>query len=794
MRNRFLVVLCALALATSAAFAQANGRISGFVTQEEDGTYLSGVTVVLNESGEAMVTGSTGAFFFSGLAPGDYSISFSLGDNVATETGIKVNAGATTVVQMAVDWDLSFADTITVFGASRRTERIVEAPAAVTVISQDEIELEGGNGQLPKLVEFAPGVDFTQSGLYDINFNTRGFNSSLNRRILNLIDGRDASVPFLGASEWAAVSFATDELQSAELVRGPGSALYGANAFNGVLNMVTKNPRYNQGGMVRLTGGELGMKRIDARYAGGFGSDWYYRATAGYQESEDFTRSRNVTVEYPGLPREAVPLALEEGEIKFGGLRFDKFFESGRVLTFEGGQATLEGPTFMTGIGRVQTTGVDRPWARANFNTEHWNWLAYYDARQAEDQVALASGALLWEDSSNLHVEVQGNIGLFSDKLRLVGGASYHEQDIDTSNPAGFHTLMPEAKKEDQQAAFAQADWSISDTLKLVVAGRYDDNTLLEDAEFSPKGSVVWSPTSNHGVRLSFNRAFQVPNYSEFFLRVPAGRPIQNPAFGQLEAGFCTRFGVVCGFNNGIPIFALGNDALDVEEIETYEIGYTGIFGGKLFMTVDYYQSELSNFVTDLLPGVNPAYPFYTPPAGIPAPVAALLVQTLRGLPAPLNVGLTNLNGVPTLVISYTNAGEVETEGAELAFNYYLGTNWILDASYSWFDFEVKEQALGDRLFPNAPEHKYNLGVTYRGGSFDASLKYRWVDEFFWAAGIFQGNVPDYYVVDLAANYRLNDRISFGLDISNLTDDAHWEAFGGDIIERRALGSVTFRF
>ena len=68
----------------------------------------------------------------------------------------------------------------------------------------------------------------------------RGFNSSLNRRILTLIDGRDPSVPFLGSQEWAAVSFPMDELATVELVRGPGSALYGANAFSGVLNMTTR--------------------------------------------------------------------------------------------------------------------------------------------------------------------------------------------------------------------------------------------------------------------------------------------------------------------------------------------------------------------------------------------------------------------------------------------------------------------------------------------------------------------------------------------------------------------------
>src|SRR4030095_5220641 len=187
---------------------------------------------------------------------------------------------------------------ITVYSVSRREERVTDAPAAVTVVPQQDIEIKASSGQIPKLLEFSPGVDFTQSGLYDTNFNTRGFNSSLNRRILTLIDGRDPSVPFLGSQEWAAGSFPMDELSRVELVRGPGSALYGANAFNGVLNMTTKAPRGSEGGQLRVTGGDPDTLRGDLRWAGGFGTDWFVKVVGGYVESDDFTRSRNQQVEY----------------------------------------------------------------------------------------------------------------------------------------------------------------------------------------------------------------------------------------------------------------------------------------------------------------------------------------------------------------------------------------------------------------------------------------------------------------------------------------------------------------
>ncbi|HSK77154.1 MAG TPA: TonB-dependent receptor, partial [Thermoanaerobaculia bacterium] len=698
-----------------------------------------------------------------------------------------------------VDWDVSFAESITVYSVSRRAERVTEAPAAVTVISQEEIQREAATGQIPKLIEFTPGVDFTQSGLYDINFNTRGFNSSLNRRILTLIDGRDPAVPFLGAQEWAAVSFPMDELATVELVRGPGSALYGANAFSGVLNMTTRSPKGSEGGKIRLTGGEMSTRRADFRWAWDFGTDWYGKLVAGYANSDDFTRSRNQTVEYSTpctsaaqtncLRREARGLALDEAKIGFGGLRIDKYFGN-RALTIEGGTATLEGPTFVTGIGRVQVTDVERPWTRVNYNTLHWNVLGYYDQRKAEEQVALASGALLFEDSSNLHGEIQGNTGFAGGKGFLVGGLAYHEQDVDTANNAGVQTLMAEKKSSDQQAAFGQLEYSFTDKLKAVVAARVDESSL-HDTQFSPKGSLVYAVASNHTLRVTYNEAFQVPNYSEFFLRAPAGAPIT--AFGPLEDALAPFLGGRTLGLRSIPILAFGNDNLEVEEITSYEIGYSGIFSTKLFLTVDYYQSEIENFVTDLLPGVNTSLSPYAPPSFLPAPIATTVLNTLRGGLGPNFVGLTTLpNGQPALILSYANSGAVDTQGIDVAVNYYATNRVTLDFSYSWFDFEIKEKNVRDQLLPNSPENKFNAGVTYNGDRIGGSIKYRWVDDFPWAAGIFVGEVPSYDLVDLALSYKLSDAWELGLDVSNLLDDEHFESFGGDLLSRRALAHVSY--
>lgn len=799
MRRPPFLLLLLCALFGWSTLAAETGRISGRVTKA-DGGGVGGVVVVLNETGDAVLTDTNGSYAFEHVAPGTYSLGFTAGDNGDGESGVSVEAGRTTRVNKSVDWTLSVAETITVFAASRKTERIVEAPASVTVIPEEQIETIAASGQLPKLVENAPGVDFSQSGIYDINFNARGFNSSLNRRILTLIDGRDPAIPFLGAQEWAAVSFPIDEFSSVELVRGPGSALYGPNAYNGVLNMTTKQPRFSQGGKFTLTAGELGTGRADARYAGELGNDMFYRVVGGYMESEDFTRSRTAAtgVEYSKpctatqrtgcLPLEAIPLKTDERTIAFGGLRLDKYW-SEIALTVEGGYATIDGPVFQTGLGRAQVTDVSRPWARVNLNHTHWNAMAYYDGRDSDDQFLLSSGANTFEDSYNARAEIQGNYGFMDDKVVLIGGGSYTKQKVDTANPQGRQTLMDEAHDENQQSLFGQVTWNAGTRLKLVGAARWDDSTL-HDSQFSPKGSVVFSLTPNQTIRATYNEAFQVPNYSEFFLSAPAGVPLNlsalEAALGPVLGGVPLGFGFV-------PILAKGNPNLEVEEITSYELGYQVIAGGKAYITIDYYQNQLENFVTDLLPGVNPTYAPYAPPSALgPAQSAAVIAALKKALPASVFAGFTNLpNGSPAVVLSYANAGEVDTEGVELAINYYISNRWVIDANYNWFEFEVKEQALGDQLLPNAPGHKYNLGVSYRGSRFGASAHYRWVDDFPWATGIFVGDVPSYGLVNVTADYRVNDMISIGVNASNVFDHDHWESFGGDIIGSRALGWVS---
>jgi outer membrane receptor protein involved in Fe transport len=209
---------------------------------------------------------------------------------------------------------------------------------------------------------------------------------------------------------------------------------------------------------------------------------------------------------------------------------------------------------------------------------------------------------------------------------------------------------------------------------------------------------------------------------------------------------------------------------LKVEKISGYEVGYKGVFGNVLFVTLDGYFNVLKDFITDLAPGTHPLYP---QPAVLPEDPLGYL----RG------------------IWSYTNAGKVHEKGMELGINYYLTDSWILDANYAFFDFSVFEKAASDVLLPNAPKHKINGGITYRSiGGYQIGLSMKYVPTFDWAAGIFQGPILAYTLVNLSASYQFSEHLQFGLNITNLLDREHYEIFGGSFIRRRAMLSTTATF
>lgn len=829
---RLAAALILVGLLGSPLLGQGTGRIIGTVNDADTNQGIANVQVSLEGTGLGAVTGQRGTYTIANVPAGQHTLLFNiLGYETERET-VTVDADQTAIADMALIEGYLAMGTITVVGAARTPQRIVEAPAAVAVVTPEELQREAAHGQLPRLFADKPGIDVVQSGVQDFNINARGYNSSLNRRVLVLQDGVDRSIGFLQSQEWTALSMPLDDLGRLDFVRGPGSALYGANAFSGVLNITTPSPGDIIGTKLAASGGERETGRLDLRHAGvTTDGGWGYRGNVGYYAvgnsfSESRTRAdaegpcpapqRECAFEYGPLPVEAVPVNGDAVSSLYGSARLDRNFDNGSVLTFEGGTTHTQNEIFVTGIGRVQVNGANRPWGRVQYATDRWTAMTWYNGRRSgedgedeNNQTSLLSGLELHESSDVYHVEAQGNWAFAGDRLLLVGGASNRWYSVDTDG-----TLMAEKQDDTITSLFGQAEFQIAPAWSLLAAARYDHFTVIDADEVAPKAALVFTPTNDHSLRFTFNRAFQVPNYSELFLQVPVGAPVNlQPLELGIEAGIAQQTGqpIDLPLNFGVtPVLALGNDGLKVEELTGFEIGYKGsLVDGRLFTTVDLYRNEIGDFVTDLLPGVNPDFPAYRLPAAFDAgqplahfgpAVLAAIRQTL-GPNFPLFTSLPE--GGQALIVSYTNAGEVDERGIELGLTFLPAPAWEVSANYTYFDFGIEDnrsdpggiEVPDEELLPNTPRHKGNLGAVFtRPERFTAGVDVHLQEGFDWAAGVFDGRVPGYATVSLSGGWHFTDYARVNAVWTNVLDKEHYQLYGGSILGSRAVGGLTLTF
>jgi iron complex outermembrane receptor protein len=859
------IVFALLITPLRSALAQETGTVTGTVTRVEGGE-LASVSVTVAGTGQSTVTGTDGKYTLRRVPAGPQTVVFRWLGYRPTEVQVTVQPGATVTADATLEAVTISLGEIVVEGASRAPERITEAPAAISVVPQDVLQNASVTGQAPLALQSIPGVDITQSGVNDFNVNARGFNSTLTRRVLVLQDGRDLAIAFLGSQEWAGMTQPLEDLGKVEMVRGPGSALYGANAFSGVVNITTPTAREILGSRLTLAGGELETFRADGRHASVFADGRLgIRLNGGYNRSDTYSRSRTrldgtslqeeyepATDEPVPANREALPLngqttdALgnpvgdrEPLQNIYGAGRADYYLDNGSVLSVDGGAARVENEIFVTGIGRVQVRKAIKPYVRAAWAADRFNIFGFWNSRTSLDpQYSLTSGLPLEERSDIFHVEGQTNFNFQQERGRVVVGSSVRNSKVNTSGT--LMNLLNDDRSDDLYSAYGQVEYKIVPQVRVVGALRFDDGDLI-DGQVSPKGAVVFSPNENHSFRFSVNRAFQTPNLSEFFLQVPVAAPTAAPRTleSSIEGYYAALQGAPLppGALTGLTItsnlpwqfspttnaLALGNGALDVEKVTGWELGYKGTLGDKVYVTADAYINELTDFVTDLLPGVNPAYPSFalTDGVNVPAELAAIDARLASfALPAnhplrapiPLLLGgyqqlsagttiqggnalATLPDGSRAVVLSYTNAGEVTERGIELGLGYQFTPEIRGDVSFTGFDFEVKSQQVGDQLVPNTPSKKATFSLSYAGAQgFDGNVLLRLVDGYQWAAGVFQGYVPASEFLNVSAGYRINNYVRLHATATNLFDQQRFQMYGGSVIGRRILGGVTATF
>jgi outer membrane receptor protein involved in Fe transport len=662
-----------------------------------------------------------------------------------------------------------------VVSASRVEQELVNAPAAVSVVTDTTIR-QSPAGSVGELLRTVPGTNVTQLSARDINLTSRSATSTLSTSQLALVDGRTIYLDFYGMVMWDLVPANLHEIQRIEVIRGPASAVWGANAMSGVVNVITKSPRQlaaeggtslvvGAGGFGRNTQGSRqdagGLFHISGSHAAAVNDRWAYKLSAGYAGQSPMARPTGTIANAFGTP---YPPYVNQGtsQPKFDA-RLDRDRADGARLTFAGGVAGTEG-IIHTGIGPFDITSGSR--------------LAYFTTRYERGgrRVAFFTN-LLNGDATNLLS--RGPTGEFlplrfdtktfdveASETRVVGmrhllsaGGNIRYNRFDTS-------LTPDGDHRSEGGVFLQDEIFLTDHLRWVVGGRIDAFSSIDGPVFSPRTTLLVKPTAAQTIRLSFNRAFRAPSLINNHIDASILNQVDLSALSPMLGQFV------------FPLRAVGNPDLDQETLTAYEIGYTGAPHRRVLLTASVYWNHTDDaiFFTQV-----ERYSAQSPPPGWPLPPAVLELLPDPGLPS---------------TFSYRNLGSVRDRGFELGIDAAVHRVVSAFANYSYQGDPRVAFDPTEVNFP--PSHRVNAGFTVTHGRMFGNLAVSYTGEAFWQDVLdarFAGRTRAYTLVNGGLGRRWkDDRVETSLKAMNLLNREVLQHVFGDVFKRQVVGEVRVRF
>lgn len=574
MRKRSVwAPLLALLLAAAPSLAAQTGTVAGTVTDAESGAPLSGARVEATGGGSVAgraVTGEDGRYRLV-LAPGAYALQVTRLGFATQNASVNVAAGGAPVLDVVMQPVATALDAV-VISASRRAERAQEAPASVSVVGTREVE-ERPAVNAAEHLRNTPGVDIAQNGIFNTNVVVRGFNAAFSSSLAMLTDYRIASVPGLQVNRMGSIALTNEDLERIEVVLGPGAALYGPNTANGIVHLLTKSPLDEPGTTVSIAGGSresfLGSFRtahaltptFGVKLSGSFlrANEWGFTDTTELRlRAEADTRltafrtaqtaaGRTETQIADSIRRDPVLFALTRvgvrtDEARRWGVdgRLDWRPRDGVNAVFQAGR-TANSSVDLTGISASVQDEYALTYYQARFSAGRLFAQAYVEEGDAGGTYTARTGEDVIDHSRLSVAQVQHGFTLLGDRQSFTYGA-----DFLLTQPESEGTLYGRNEDDDeytQWGAYLQSETRILPRLNLVLAGRIDHHSVLDDQIFSPRAGLVFRPTESQTFRVTYNRAFQAPTAVNFFLDRLSSRsgPYAVRAVGPGVEGFNFR-------------------------------------------------------------------------------------------------------------------------------------------------------------------------------------------------------------------------------------------------------------
>ena len=528
-----VAVLCVATVSVQAA------TLNVTVTDARTGEKLDGISVTaVSQAGTSNegVSDAAGMLEIADLATGAYTIAASApGYTDKTMANVELVADGTTSVEIALSSDVIQLDQVSVT-ASRRREKVLEAPASVAVVSASQIR----DRVAPSVTEHLKsvgGVDVVNTGLGSSHVVVRGFNNVFSGSLLSLVDNRIARVPSLRVNAYSLIPTASEDIEQIEVVSGPGAALYGPNSANGVMHILTRSPFNSQGTTISIGGGERSMLMGSLRHAGVINETLGYKLSASGFRGNDWEEGRSAE-DLAGEP--------EFDTYRAGGeFRLDYRPNDDLTTILSSGFTQFTGIE-LTGLGAGQAKDWTYGYLQGRFIYKDLFAQAFWNRSDAADTFLLRTGDDI-KDNSDLYVgQIQHGYSL-GERQRFTYGV-----DLLLTRPDTEGTINGRHEDSDninEIGAYLQSETQIIQQLKFIAAARLDNHNHLSGLVFSPRAALAFQPNDDHNLRLTYNRAFSTPGTSNLFL----DRLAVRDAFG-----LGTVFQPILGFSPSTDIWAQG--------------------------------------------------------------------------------------------------------------------------------------------------------------------------------------------------------------------------------------------
>lgn len=536
-----------------------------------------------------------------------------------------------------------------VVSASRRQEKILDAPASITLITPEQLKNTAAVTPMANL-KGVPGVDIINTGLVQSNVVVRGFNNIFSGSLLMMVDNRYAAVPSLRANVATFIPTDNIDLERIEVLRGPASALYGPNCSNGVCHMITKSPLTQEKQFMTTASIGLGFRSkisdtilisnpVDPAtglvYDGytplfdydNIGERMFY--TASFRHSGKINDRFGYKILFTYLdgmdwlyddPFEPAQIQLgyqtSEGRVNVGDtienvrdnhinkigldLRFDYRMKNSGELIFSGGLTENDGIE-LTGIGAGQAINWKYYYAQARYLYKGWFAQAFINGSDAGETYLFRTGDLIIDHSKQYVGQLQHGDELMNKKLNLVYGTDGIYTAPDTEN-----TINGENEEDDnilEIGAYLQGDYKATSKFNLIAAMRYDYHNFVDDAFFSPRAAVVYKANSKNTFRLTYNRSFSAPSSNNLNLDILQLGDLTG--YAQLFQGYLGS-----DYVPNMPLYAIGNrDGFHYSYDENGLAQYTSPYSQYLGYDADQYFSldnslEINNVIWDATRGL----------------------------------------------------------------------------------------------------------------------------------------------------------------------------------------------